>query len=152
MASTNSGCSASAAAERLAGLHAASRSACATRCPLCHSSRKVRTSSANRHRPSSHECQHVQVRTFGRCLDDQIGENALVTSRQRSALLSLWVCTQRLAGQERLRLFPKDQATPSAEKDRDVLQTGRLLEVQEEPIRLRMAARKWLHTLKVGLI
>ncbi len=56
-----------------------------------------------------------------------------------------------LLGKNDYDLFPKDQADSFSRKDRDVLQSRRLLEVPEEPVKTADGSEKWLHTFKVGL-
>lgn len=56
-----------------------------------------------------------------------------------------------LLGKNDSDLFPKAQADFFMQKDREVLESRRLLEVPEEPIKTADGQEKWLHTFKVGL-
>lgn len=56
-----------------------------------------------------------------------------------------------LLGKNDHDFFPKEQADFFAQKDRAVLESHRLLEIAEEPIKTADGSEKWLHTFKVGL-
>jgi PAS domain S-box-containing protein/putative nucleotidyltransferase with HDIG domain len=56
-----------------------------------------------------------------------------------------------LLGKNDHDLFPKEQADSFTQKDRAVLESRRLLEIQEEPIKTADGSEKWLHTFKVGM-
>lgn len=56
-----------------------------------------------------------------------------------------------LLGKNDHDLFPQEQADFFAQKDRAVLESHRLLEIAEEPIKTADGSEKWLHTFKVGL-
>jgi len=56
-----------------------------------------------------------------------------------------------LLGKNDTDLFPKAQADAFMQKDREVLENRRLLEIPEEPIKIADGSEKWLHTFKVGL-
>ncbi|HSM98990.1 MAG TPA: HD domain-containing phosphohydrolase, partial [Gallionella sp.] len=56
-----------------------------------------------------------------------------------------------LLGKNDHDLFPKEQADSFTQKDRAVLESRRLLEIAEEPIKTADGSEKWLHTFKVGL-
>ena len=56
-----------------------------------------------------------------------------------------------LLGKNDYDLFPKEQADSFTQKDRAVLESRRLLEIQEEPIKTAGGSEKWLHTFKTGL-
>ncbi len=56
-----------------------------------------------------------------------------------------------LLGKNDHDLFPKEQADFFSQKDRDVLESRRLLEMAEEPIKTADGSEKWLHTFKIGL-
>lgn len=47
--------------------------------------------------------------------------------------------------------FPKEQADSFAQMDRSVLESHRLLEIPEEPIKTADGTIRWLHTYKTGL-
>lgn len=67
------------------------------------------------------------------------GENLLGYSREQ------------LLGKNAYDLFPKPQADFFTQKDRDVLDSHRLMDIPEEPIKTADGEEKWLHTFKVGL-
>ncbi len=56
-----------------------------------------------------------------------------------------------LLGKNDHDLFPQEQADFFTQKDRAVLESRRLLEIAEEPIKTADGSEKWLHTFKIGL-
>jgi PAS domain S-box-containing protein/putative nucleotidyltransferase with HDIG domain len=56
-----------------------------------------------------------------------------------------------LLGKNDYDFFPQDQAESFTRKDREVLESHRLWEIAEEPIKTADGGEKWLHTSKVGL-
>jgi PAS domain S-box-containing protein len=57
-----------------------------------------------------------------------------------------------LLGKNDYSFFPKDQADFFAEKDRDVLREGALLEIDEEPILTQKKGTRILHTKKIPIM
>ncbi len=56
-----------------------------------------------------------------------------------------------LLGKSDHDLFPREQADFFAQRDREVLENRRLLEIPEEPIKAADGSEKWLRTFKTGL-
>lgn len=56
-----------------------------------------------------------------------------------------------LLGKNDHDLFTREQADAFTRKDRAVLDSHQVMEVQEEPIKTADGSGKWLHTLKIGL-
>lgn len=56
-----------------------------------------------------------------------------------------------LIGKNDYDIFPKEQADSFTQKDRSVLESHRLLEIPEEPIKTADGSIRWLHTYKIGL-
>ncbi|BCK88184.1 hypothetical protein MIZ01_1985 [Sideroxyarcus emersonii] len=56
-----------------------------------------------------------------------------------------------LLGKNDHNFFPEEQADFFAQKDIAVLESRRLLEIPEEPIKTADGSEKWLHTFKIGL-
>ncbi len=56
-----------------------------------------------------------------------------------------------LLGKNDHDLFTEEQADAFTQKDRAVLDSRKLLEIPEEPIRTAEGSERWLHTFKIGL-
>ncbi|MBI5005803.1 MAG: PAS domain S-box protein [Nitrosomonadales bacterium] len=56
-----------------------------------------------------------------------------------------------LLGKNDHDFFPREQADFFTQKDRAVLDSRRLLEIPEEPIKTADGKEKWLHTFKIGM-
>jgi PAS domain S-box-containing protein len=56
-----------------------------------------------------------------------------------------------LVGRDDYELFPAEQARSYQQKDREVLETGRLVDIPEEPIQTPLGVR-WLHTKKLPIL
>lgn len=56
-----------------------------------------------------------------------------------------------LLGKNDYDLFPQEQAEAFTRRDREVLESGRSVEIAEEPIKTADGTDKWLHTFKTGL-
>ncbi|HEX3203396.1 MAG TPA: PAS domain S-box protein [Nitrospiraceae bacterium] len=59
---------------------------------------------------------------------------------------------EQLLGKSDYDLFGREEADFFHEKDNEVLRTGQLLDVTEEPIQTRSRGRRWLHTKKVPIL
>ena len=57
-----------------------------------------------------------------------------------------------LLGKNDYDLFPKEQADFFIEKDRDVLRSGRILDIPEEPLQTKNKGIRFLHTKKVPIL
>ena len=57
-----------------------------------------------------------------------------------------------LMGKNDYDLFPRDEADFFTGKDREVLASGRLLDIPEEPIRTRSGEVRYLHTKKIPIV
>jgi PAS domain S-box-containing protein len=57
-----------------------------------------------------------------------------------------------LAGKNDYDFFPKEQADFFIQKDRQVLESRKLLDIAEEPIQTRHKGERWLHTKKIPLL
>lgn len=56
-----------------------------------------------------------------------------------------------LIGKNDYDMFPKEQAEFFIQKDHSVLESHKLLEIPEEPIKVADGSNRWLHTFKIGL-
>ena len=63
----------------------------------------------------------------------------------------LGVTRDKLIGKNDYDFFPKDQADFFTKKDREVLASGRMMDILEEPIETRLLGRRFLHTMKLPL-
>ncbi|MCX5789443.1 MAG: PAS domain S-box protein [Elusimicrobia bacterium] len=63
----------------------------------------------------------------------------------------LGVTRDKLIGKNDYDFFPKDQADHFTKKDREVLASGRMMDILEEPIETRLHGRRILHTMKLPL-
>ena len=59
---------------------------------------------------------------------------------------------EELIGKNDYDFFPKDEADFFWEKDCEVLQGGRLVDIPEEPIKTRLKGMRFLHTKKVPIL
>ena len=59
---------------------------------------------------------------------------------------------EQVLGKNDYDLFRKEDADFCKEKDSEALRTGRLLDIDEEPIQTRYKGRRWLHTKKVPIL
>lgn len=59
---------------------------------------------------------------------------------------------ESLIGKNDYDLFPKAQADDFVKSDRAVLESRRMLEIPEEPVKTADGAEKWLHTYKIALV
>ena len=76
---------------------------------------------------------------FGSWDFNQAGEKLLGTSREE------------LIGKSDYDLFPKEEADFFIQKDREVLASGKLLDIPEEPIETADKGRRILHTRKIAI-
>lgn len=58
---------------------------------------------------------------------------------------------KEMVGKTDYDFFPKEEADFFVEKDREVLQSGKLLDIPEEPIHSAHSGKRWLHTKKIPI-
>lgn len=58
---------------------------------------------------------------------------------------------KEMLGKNDYDLFPREQADAFSKQDREVLESRRLQEIAEEPVRTADGGERWLHTFKTGL-
>ncbi len=79
-------------------------------------------------------------------------ENLRFVRLNHAVELLLGYPVNEMVGKTDYDFFPKEEADFFVQKDREVLQSGKLLDIPEEPIQSAHSGKRWIHTKKIPIL